>query len=57
MIPVGLRDDGLLDSKRMMEDLKWYKSKGYVTSEIKEEQLIDNSFVIEAAKILSKKKE
>ena len=55
MAPVGLRDDGMINVKNLMGDLKWYHDKGFVPDIPSESQMIDSSFVLNAAKQLTTK--
>lgn len=56
MTPIGLRDDGKLNIESIMNDLKWYREKGYVKSSLTADQIVDHSFVKEASELLQKKK-
>lgn len=56
MIPIGLNDDGKLNVSALQEDLDWYKSKGYLKGALKASDVVDHSFVEEAAKRIDGKK-
>jgi NitT/TauT family transport system substrate-binding protein len=50
MTPVGLKNDGRLNEKALMDDLSWYRQKGYVTGELRSADFVDNKFVRNAVK-------
>jgi len=52
MVPIGLRDNGELNSEALEEDLKWYREQGYLKAAVKAADVVDHSFVREAAKRL-----
>jgi NitT/TauT family transport system substrate-binding protein len=56
MIPIGLADDGRLNGAALMEDIQWYRQKGYVKKDLKESDLVDARFVKAADQILAKEK-
>ncbi len=49
MKPIGLYDNGQVDVPSLMEDIKWYRKKGYLEKDLKDSDIIDLSFVKEAA--------
>lgn len=55
MRPVGLADDGEINVKSLMQDLEWYKNKGYIKRVPTTEELFDFSFIKEAVTSLGKK--
>ena len=50
--PNGIDPDGRIDVKSLVEDFDVYKSRGWITADVKVEQLIDMSFVEAAVKDL-----
>lgn len=54
MIPVGLHEDGRLNTSDLMEDLKWYHEKGYLKKIPREMDVVDATFASEAFKQLKK---
>lgn len=54
MRPVGLHDDGHLNTKDLLSDLAWYKEKGFLPRVPLESEVIDSYFFTEANKTLSK---
>jgi NitT/TauT family transport system substrate-binding protein len=55
LAPIGLNDNGELNASALDQDLKWYKSKGYLKGTLNASQIIDQSFTKEAAKHLDGK--
>lgn len=55
MIPIGLTDNGSMDIKSLMNDIKWYQSKKYVTKTPTKEQIFDTTFAEQASKKLDQK--
>lgn len=55
MIPIGLTDNGSMDIKSLMNDIKWYQSKKYVPKVPTKEQIFDTSFAEQATKRLDQK--
>lgn len=53
MTPVGLYNDGKVNTKALFKDLAWYKEKGYLKKIPTEKQVVDNSFAERASKELS----
>jgi len=50
MIPIGLADNGRIDSASLAEDIDWYFQKGYLTKKLDIKQVVDNRFVEGASK-------
>lgn len=55
MIPIGLKDNGEMNVVSLDEDLKWYKTKGYLKGDLPASKIVDHSFVREAVKRLDGK--
>jgi NitT/TauT family transport system substrate-binding protein len=56
MQPVGLNPDGHLDVKKLAKDLEWYRGHHYVDKAIPVGDLVDDSFVDGALKLIGKAK-
>jgi NitT/TauT family transport system substrate-binding protein len=55
MFPIGLTNDGSINSDALMEDVNWYHSKKYLERPLKIEEIVDTSLVKEAAAELNKR--
>jgi NitT/TauT family transport system substrate-binding protein len=50
MRPVGLSENGSIDSKALINDIRWYVSKKYIEKFVALEDLVDDQFAIQATK-------
>jgi len=55
MKPIGLSDNGQIDTKSLMDDVNWYYSKKYIEKSLTVDDIVNLKFANEAASILSKK--
>lgn len=56
MIPVGLNPDGFINKESLLNDLIWYKEKGYIEKVPDINKIIDHSYVEKALIIIGKYK-
>lgn len=54
MFPAGLNPDGYVNMKGVQADLDWYKSHDLLKGELTAEDVVDNSYVDYAVKVLGK---
>jgi NitT/TauT family transport system substrate-binding protein len=54
MAPVGLNPDGYLDGAKLGADIAWFKEHKYVEKTLGVPQLVDNSFVDGAVKLIGR---
>lgn len=49
LIPVGLKDDGSINTASVTDDLAWYKQKGFIKKPLQFNDVVDGSFAAEAS--------
>ena len=54
MIPIGLNPNGYIRDKKLFDDIKWYKTQGYIQKLPDFKTVIDHSYIDDALKNIGK---
>jgi len=54
MAPIGLNPDGFINKASLLNDIRWYKEKGYIEKVPDINKVIDHSYVEKALKVIGK---